>query len=200
MAGHTDGKDPGSSVNADARVQHWKSKYLDFLESHEEEQTRQEDLIRVLRRGLLSVSLLGDGLDSQLDQKLHTLRAVLQKLDKQSAGLDDLLQTIETDLLRMDSQRNQEAVALKFTLSKSLSELLQCKLITHSDYRRALKRMQKEVRKSREDRLTQHGLLKDFAALLTALLTDRPVEQIGQQVGFWQKLTRSLVPVSYTHL
>lgn len=196
MAGHTDGKDPGSSVNADDRVQHWKSKYLDFLESHEEEQTRQEDLIRVLRRGMLSVSLLGDGLDSQLDQKLHTLRAVLQKLDRQSAGLDDLLQTIETDLLRMDSQRNQEAVALKFTLSKSLSELLQCKSITHSDYCRALKRMQKEVRKSREDRHTQHGLLKDFAALLTALLTDRPVEQIGQQVGFWQKLTRSLVQPS----
>lgn len=188
-----EGKDPQGIAAADSRVQHWKTKYLDSLESHEEEQTRQEDLIQVLRRGLLSVSLLGDGLDPQLDQRLNSLREVLQKLGSNSSGLDDLLQSIETDLLRMDSQRNQEAVALKFTLSKSISGLLECKTLKRSDYSRALKRMQKEVRKSSEDRHTQHGLLKDFAALLTALITDTPIEHSTQQTGFWQKLTRSLM-------
>jgi diguanylate cyclase len=191
-----EGKNPESIAAADSRVQHWKTKYLDSLETHEEEQTRQEDLIRVLRRGLLSVSLLGDGLDPQLDQRLNTLRELLQKLGSNSSGLDDLLQSIETDLLRMDCQRNQEAAALKFTLSKSISGLLECKSLKSSDYSRALKRMQKEVRKSSEDRHTQHGLLKDFAALLTALLTDTPIEHSGQQPGFWHKLSRSLVPNS----
>lgn len=187
-----EGKDPESSA-ADSRVQHWKTKYLDSLETHEEEQSRQEDLIRVLRRGLLSVSLLGDGMDPELDQKLNALRDTLQKLSKKSSGLDNLVQTIETDLLRMDSERNQEAVALKFTLSKSISELIECQSLKNTDYLHSLKRLQKEVRKSTEDQRTQHRLLKDFAALLTSLLTETPVEQSGQQMGFWAKLTRSLV-------
>ncbi len=182
-------------ANAETREQHWKTKYLDFLEEHEQEQSRQEDLIRVLRRGLLSVSLVGDGLDPELDSKLTTLRASLQKLENKSPGLDDLVQAIETDLLRMDSQRNQEAVALKFTLSKSIAELIECKALHNSDYLKTLKRMQKEVRKSSEDRSTQHGLLKDFAAVLTAMVTNTSLETAssGKQKGFWQRLTLSLL-------
>lgn len=181
--------------NAETREQHWKTKYLDFLEEHEQEQTRQEDLIRVLRRGLLSVSLVGDGLDPELDNKLTALRASLQKLENKSPGLDDLVQAIETDLLRMDSQRNQEAVALKFTLSKSIAELIECKALHSSDYLKTLKRMQKEVRKSSEDRSTQHNLLKDFAAVLTAMVTNTSLDtaSIDNRKGFWQRLTLSLL-------
>ena len=186
-----EGKDQERS-SADSRVEHWKSKYLDSLETHEEEHTRQEDLIRVLRRGLLSVSLLGDGIDPELDKKLNVLRDTLQKLSQRSGGLDSLVQNIEIDLLRMDSERNQEAVALKLTLTKSIAELLECQSLKNSDHLRALKRMQKEVRKSAEDPRTQHRLLKDFAALLTALIIDTPVEESGQTMGFWAKLTRSL--------
>lgn len=182
-------------TSAESREHHWKTKYLDFLEEHEQEQSRQEDLIRVLRRGLLSVSLVGDGLDPDLDNKLATLRSTLQKLERNSPGLDDLVQAIETDLLRMDSQRNQEAVALKFTLSKSISELIECKALQSSDFLKTLKRMQKDVRKSSEDRRTQHGLLKDFAAILTAIVTNTPIENMSadKDKSFWQKLTHSLL-------
>ena len=174
-----------SAADSDALL--WKNKYLNNLEEQEKEQSQQSETLNMLRRGLLSVSLAGDGLDPELDRKLAALRKRLHKLE-QGIILDDLLKEIEIDLLRLDSANNQEAVALKFALSNSISQLLDSRAVSGSASEGTLKALQKQVRKSAEDRATQFGLLKELVEILIALVNGQSSSAEKSGGGFWKTL------------
>lgn len=52
----------------------WKQKYFNALEDLERQEVRWTELEKLLRRSISHLSLLGDGLDSELDDALNTLR------------------------------------------------------------------------------------------------------------------------------
>ena len=56
----------------------WKKKFLDVLEVHDHREKSLINRIRLLRLGLVGVSLAGDGLDSTLDRELNALRTALR--------------------------------------------------------------------------------------------------------------------------
>lgn len=175
----------------------WKRKFLDALEDHELREKSLSNRIRLLRRGLLGVSLAGDGHDSQLDQQLAELRKSLRNDDRE-VGLELLLEKIEKSILRLDNEKTQSNVALHEAFSSSLAELEQLPL--PGTVRRQLKKFSRSLSARLEDPQQQIGLIRQFIQILrdaiqAMIQQEQAREQAAQTAAaqvsggtFWQRL------------
>ena len=123
----------------------WRDKYFSTLDELESEQAAATAAIDVLRRGLLSVSLAGDGLDADLDEKLVKLRGKL-KTAQDYSSLSKLLQNIESDLIRLETQKQENTETQKAYTGEALSLLLQSSL--DAEIKQELKVFQKKIKAS----------------------------------------------------
>lgn len=120
----------------------WKKKFLDVLEVHDQREKSLINRIRLLRRGLVGVSLAGDGLDTTLDRELNALRTTLRTEDNES-GLEALLERIEKSVLRLDTRKEQSTRGIQNALTLSAAQLQE--LDVSRDLKRAIKQYSKEL-------------------------------------------------------
>ena len=171
----------------------WKRKFLDALEEHEQHDKALSNRIRLLRRGLLGVSLAGDGNDPVLDKQLTELRSTLRNDDRE-AGLDILLEQIEKSIIRLDNEKNASTWALKKAFESSLEELEKISLPGPS--RRLLKKFSRSLSTRLEDPQQHAGLIRNFIELLSeAVQALKLQEQQATRpsatppgIGLWQRL------------
>lgn len=175
-------------------AQRWKRKFLDALEDSEQREKSLANRIRLLRRGLLGVSLAGDGHDPQLDKQLEQLRKILRKDDRET-GLELLLEHIEKSIIRLDNDKSSSNIALKEAFASSLAELDQLPL--PGSTRRQLKKFSRSLNARLEDPQQHQGLIRQFVELLReaiAAMVEREQQrehqdnQDGAQSGFWQRI------------
>ena len=175
-------------------AQRWKRKFLDALEDSEQREKSLANRIRLLRRGLLGVSLSGDGHDPQLDKQLEELRKILRKDDRET-GLELLLEHIEKSIIRLDNEKSSSNIALKEAFSSSLAELDQLPL--PGSTRRQLKKFSRSLNARLEDPQQHQGLIRQFVELLReaiAAMVEREQQRAQQdnqdnaQGGFWQRI------------
>ena len=129
-------------------AQRWKRKFLDAIEDHEAREKALTARVKLLRRGLLGVSLAGEGHDPRLDKKLSELRATLRHADRE-AGLDLLLEQIEQTIIRLDTEKNTSNWALEQAFESAISELN--KLPLSASMRRQLKKFSGDLQTRLED-------------------------------------------------
>lgn len=154
-------------------VQRWKDKFLNALEDHEKRDRQLSERVRVLRRGLLGVSLAADGVDERLDTQLDELRRILRKDDRE-AGLEVLLEKIEKAVIRLDAGKQQDQASLRAALTLSLEQLEQAPV--SGDLRRRLKRFGRSSGKSlREAGSRPHGTVTEFLDLLREAVAELTV-------------------------
>lgn len=171
----------------DDESQRWKDKYLNALEEHEEREQLLSSRIQLLRRGLLGVSLAGEGLDGRLDAQLNELRSMLRTQDRE-AGLEGLLEQIEKSILRLDAGKQEKTAALVKALSLSITELEQAPL--SRDLRRRLKRFSRKLPEQAEETGGQAGLIRAFLQMLREAVREldvTPPEPDGKR-SLWQRL------------
>lgn len=173
----------------------WKRKFLDALEEQEEREKALTTRINTLRRGLLGVSLAGDGVDRTLDEQLGQLRTLLRREDRE-AGLDRLLEQIEASVLRLDTRKSDEAAALHQALFLSIEQLSQVPL--SRDLRRRIKRFSRSLPRKGDKHERINESINDFLSLLRQVVgelneTDRESRPSG---GFWSQLFNREAPVS----
>jgi diguanylate cyclase len=175
-------------------AQRWKRKFLDALEDSEQREKSLTNRIRLLRRGLLGISLAGDGHDPQLDKQLEQLRKILRKDDRET-GLELLLEHIEKSIIRLDNEKSSSNIALKEAFASSLTELDQLPL--PGSIRRQLKKFSRSLNTRLEDPQQHQGLIRQFVDLLReaiAAMVEREQQrglqdsQDGAQGGFWQRI------------
>lgn len=142
----------------------WKRKFLDALEEHEQREKSLSNRIRLLRRGLLGVSLAGDGNDPVLDKQLTELRSTLRNDDRET-GLEVLLEQIEKSIIRLDNEKNASTWALQQAFDSSIRELEQVPLPGPS--RRQLKKFSRSLSARLEDPQQHTGLIRQFIELLS---------------------------------
>lgn len=175
--------------NESIEVARWKKKFLDALEVHDSREKSLLNRIRLLRRGLVGVSLAGDGLDVSLDRELSSLRATLRSEDTES-GLELLLERIERSVLRLDSHKENSVVSIQNALTLSVKQLQEISL--SSDLKRAVRQYTKVLSAKVKDPQNHSVLLVDFLELLRMVireLTFQPdTEATGSQSGFWSRL------------
>ena len=175
--------------NESIEVARWKKKFLDALEVHDSREKSLLNRIRLLRRGLVGVSLAGDGLDSSLDRELSSLRATLRSEDTES-GLELLLERIERSVLRLDSRKEQSVSSIQTALNLSVKQLQEISL--SRELKRAVRQYAKQLPPRVKDPQNHSVLLVDFLELLRMVireLTFQPeTEATRSESGFWSRL------------
>lgn len=178
--------------NESAEVARWKKKFLDALEVHDSREKSLLHRIKSLRRGLVGVSLAGEGLDSSLDRELTSLRATLRSEDGES-GLELLFERIERSVLRLDSRKEQSVTSLHGALTQSVKQLEEIRL--SRELKRAVRQYAKALPAKVQDPQNHAVLLVDFLDLLRQVvreLTLQPEAQSAQsRAGFWSRLFSS---------
>lgn len=169
----------------------WREKYLESLDLQEKESAQQQETINTLRRGLLSVSLVGDGIDRELDASLASLRRQLHKLDQQ-AELNSLLQTIEEKLLELDNRKIQKADGMLTLLD--IAALSLGRLRFAQSHKRAIRRFTRKLKKPGDDPQAQLVLLEEFIQLCVTIFSHLLEADSSQPTGFWQKLFGTKTP------
>jgi diguanylate cyclase len=169
----------------------WREKYLESLDAQEKESAQQQETINTLRRGLLSVSLAGDGIDKELDTSLATLRRQLHKLDQQDK-LNALLQTIEEKLLELDNRKIQKADGMLTLLDTAVLGL--GKLPFAQSHKRAIRKFTRKLKKPADDPEVHLALLEDFIQLCVTVFSDLLDNDGAAPVGFWQGLFTKPAP------
>lgn len=167
----------------------WKKKFLDALEVHDSREKSLINRIRLLRRGLVGVSLAGDGLDTTLDRELNALRTALRAEDSES-GLEVLLERIERSVLRLDTRKEQSTRGIQNALTLSAAQLQE--LDVSRDLKRAIKQYAKTLPGKLKDSQTHAELIIDLLELLRMVvreLTHQPETEATQPTaGFWSRL------------
>lgn len=175
--------------NESIEVARWKKKFLDALEVHDSREKSLLNRIRLLRRGLVGVSLAGDGLDASLDRELSSLRATLRSEDTES-GLELLLERIERSVLRLDTHKEQSVSSIQNALILSAKQLQELNL--SRELKRAVRQYAKVLPSKVKDPQNHSVLLVDFLELLRMVireLTFQPETEANQsQSGFWSRL------------
>lgn len=167
----------------------WKKKFLDVLEVHDQREKSLINRIRLLRRGLVGVSLAGDGLDTTLDRELNALRTALRAEDNES-GLDVLLERIEKSVLRLDTRKEQSTRGIQNALTLSAAQLQE--LDVSRELKRAIKQYSKALPGKIKDSQSHAELIVDLLELLRMVvreLTHQPETEATQPTaGFWSRL------------
>jgi len=167
----------------------WKKKFLDALEVHDHREKSLISRIRLLRRGLVGVSLAGDGLDTTLDRELNALRTALRSEDSES-GLEVLLERIERSVLRLDTRKEQSTRGIQNALTQSAAQL---QVVDVSrELKRAIKQYAKTLPGKLKDSDGHAELVIDLLELLRMVvreLTHQPETEDTQPApGFWSRL------------
>lgn len=172
-----------------AELDRWKKKFLDALEVHDRREKSLINRIRLLRRGLVSVSLAGDGLDSGLDKELAALRTML-RAEESEAGIDLVLERIEKSVLRLDSRKEQSHYAIQSALGSSLKQLQELEL--SRDLKRGVRQFAKILPARVKDPQNHAQLVVDFLELLRLVVRELTFQiepdNSPASTGFWSRL------------
>lgn len=138
----------------------WKDKYLNSLELIEQTEEANRLYAEQLKRCMVRVSLVADGIDPELDSVMSLLRSSLKK-ELSVPELETLGQKIEYSVLELDQKktRHQQQLLMQFDLLvKQLLALEPPRKIKNE-----LKNFQKTMAASLENTYLQATVIRNFA-------------------------------------
>ncbi len=178
-----------SQRNSDSvEASRWKKKFLDALEDQDKREKTLINRIKLLRRGLVGVSLAGDGLDDELDRELAALRTTLRSEDSE-AGLEVLLEHIEKSVLRLDSRKEHSTWAIQNALTLSITQLQELEL--SRELKRGIKQYSKALGAKVSNSQNHSELIATFLELLRLVVRElsQDTEESPSALagGFWSR-------------
>lgn len=167
----------------------WKSKFLDALEDQEKRERGFNNRIKLLRRGLVGVSLAGDGLDTELDRELASLRSSLRAEGSES-GFEVLFERIEKSVLRLDTRKEQSSEALQAALNHSVAQLQILDL--SGERKREIRKFSKSLQSKIRDAQNHPELIVEYLEILKAVVTELSgqidPEDSDQKQSIWRRI------------
>ena len=153
----------------------WKEKYLALLDKQEVLENNFATQTELLKRALVRSSLAAEGQDEQLDQELHTLRALVRQTINTSK-LENHIEHLEQAVLKSETQAQQRQATLQMTLAYLVQQLLQLQL--PKTLQKTLKAFEKDLAKQLAQQHGIHKILGQFKELQEqALIAAQPKQQ-----------------------
>jgi diguanylate cyclase len=121
----------------------WKEKYLQKLDEEDQRQQEYGKKIESLRRGLVRLSLVADGLDHQLDKQMNHLRVVLRSKDPDPQVINSTFETLDVELDRFEQVKESVLEDVQHGMEELSHPLL--KLPLSNDIKRSLKKFRKKL-------------------------------------------------------
>jgi len=132
---------------------------------------QQQQLIKLLCRGLSRLAIAAQGVDRRLDQQLTDLRKLLRVEITDATELQQLVDAIDSRIKDVDDERGRHGDALQAALERIVTQLLALK--PSREISSDLKVLQKKIRDVADDDGVVPFLLS-FAALQSQVLNAQP--------------------------
>lgn len=174
----------GETVSSE--VERWKNKYFNKLEEVEQTEKRLNDHLHLLERVVVRVSLAAEGVDTQLDKELGSLRALLRREDHSVRELGQQLEQIEKRVLALDENKAgvpEKVLAGLDELIKLLADAVESK-----DLRKQLKHLGKGLKDRVQEIREYPVILSEFGAILRSALGELASGQAPRKDGFFARL------------
>ena len=155
----------------------WKQKYLDALDAQEKSERKLRQISDLQQRGLLRLSLIAEGVDTELDRQLASLRKVLREANTSSRDLNLVVDALESQVKRMDIVRSERSAIVESAFKDLLLQLKEGSL--QREDKSALKKFSKQLAR-RSQQIPQYpSLVKDFSKLQQQILHKQPQADAG---------------------
>jgi diguanylate cyclase len=159
----------------------WKYKYLQALDDHEVSQRQLKKIAALQNRGLIRLSMIAEGIDSELDKQLIGLRGVLRETTVITSDLSMVVDALESQLKRMDLVKTERGALLLKAFQAMIDQLRQ--LDPERDDGKRLKKFSRQI-KDRSQRMQEYAaLVHEFSQLQQAILSAAAGRQPGR--GWW---------------
>ena len=160
----------------------WKDKYLTELEKQEKRERQHLQMVELLVKAVVRISLVADGVDPQLDKQLSGLRNMLREGISSGRDLNTVVNALEGQVKRLDVVKGERAKVLVGAFQSLTSQLKG--LSSDKEARQQLKRFSKNL-KTRSARIHEYSvLINEFATLQQSVLADHGNQSSGR--AFWQ--------------
>lgn len=101
----------------------WKDKYLTALEQEEKRERQHRQVTELLIRAVVRISLVADGVDSQLDKQLAGLRSMLRDGSPSARDLNTVVNALEGQVKRLDTVKTERAKVLSNAFQSLVRQL-----------------------------------------------------------------------------
>jgi diguanylate cyclase len=176
------------------RSQDWRTKYHSSLKQQESQERQFRQLITLLTKGLTRMSLVAEGVDSQLDKQLSGMRQLLRADSPSGRDINMMVEALEGQVKRMDLVKAERAKVLNKAF-QSLTKQLK-KLKPEPEARGQLKTFNKRLKNRTANMQEYSALINEYAGLQGVVLQKTPPAS-GQAPSLWNKLfSRNSLEVS----
>lgn len=169
----------------------WKEKYLTALEDEERRKKQSQQIMALLSRAIIRISLVADGLDGRLDQQLTGLRKMLTTGAIPGSQLKMLVNALDGHVKRLDSLKSQRS-ATTLKAFKSMSGQLKG-LKPGADLKKKLNQFEKPL-KTRSAHLQEYSaLVSEYSVLQQQVLA--ALERPSLSKPFWHRWPADTSPL-----
>lgn len=170
---------------AESESNKWKERYLESLDEIEDTKKRFEVELDTLRRGLVRVSLVADGVDKRLDSYLSKLRDTVRR-NSEVTEIELVIEKVDTLLRELDEGRRASQESTQVVFEQMVESLLG--LGSNRAIKKKVKEFEKQVR-SLIDKSDNHGLLiQQYSKIQEEVLTEFGGKEEKKSKGFWKKI------------
>lgn len=167
-----------------ATGQDWKKKYLSALKLQEKQEQKFRQVSGLLSKGLTRMSLVVDGMDSQLDKQMGGLRKILREDNISAKDLNLMVSALEGQVKRIDMVKEQRAKVMHESMSQLSKQLKGLK--PPPELKKQIKTFEKDL-KVRSKKMQEYtALVSEFTALQKTVIAGIEPEAVGGSL--WNKL------------
>jgi diguanylate cyclase len=159
----------------------WKDKYLAALEKEERDRKQQQQIMSLLARAVMRISLIAAGVDVKLDQQLVGLRSMLSEDRVTRRDLTLVVNALEGQVKRLDSVKSERSKQLVHAFKSLVAQLnaLKPKSVT----KKQLNQFEKHLKRRTSNLQEYSGLVHEFSQLQKKVLDSQ--DQSPASKPFW---------------
>lgn len=138
----------------------WKNKYLETLDLQDKQERQHQQMMALLIRAVVRISLVADGVDSKLDKQLAGLRQILRDGEPSGRDLNTVVDALEGQVKRLDTVKTERTRVITQSFESLVLQLK--KLKPQKEAAAVLGKLGKSVK-------SRGGLIQEYSALLNEL-------------------------------
>lgn len=163
----------------------WKDKYLEALDEQEKRDRQQQQMVALLFKAVLRLSVVAEGVDQQLDKQLAGMRQMFRDGGPSGSDLNTVVQALEGQVKRMDIVKDERAKSIVQGFQLLVTTLQNLK--PEKDAAQQLKRLNKSL-KIRSGSVQEYSILvNEFAKVQREVLDEKNIQRVSKP--FWHQWT-----------
>ncbi|MGK0442571.1 MAG: diguanylate cyclase [Pseudohongiellaceae bacterium] len=170
-------------MSSSSTTSDWKNKYLDALDEQERRDRRHQQLTALMVKALMRISLVSEGMDTQLDKQMAGLRQLFHDGLPSGQAFNTIVEALEGQVKRLDVVKSERAKATVQGFRELVDQLQNLKPET-SDAKQ-LKQFAKTIDQRSQRAQDYSVLVSEFAKLQGQVLDVSKVGRLSKP--FWHQ-------------